>query len=55
MVIAVRRGWAPNGVDRFRELVASRYYDEARIFRIRRVDQPHRLIEWPCHGIGVSQ
>jgi homoserine O-acetyltransferase len=36
IVIAVRRGWAPLGADRFRELVQSGYYDEARFFRIRK-------------------
>ena len=36
VVIAVHRDWAPRGADRFRELVESRYYDEARFFRIRK-------------------
>lgn len=36
IVIAVHRQWAPNGADRFRELVESGYYDEARFFRIRK-------------------
>lgn len=36
IVIDVHRDWAPNGVDRFYELVTSRYYDEAAIFRIRK-------------------
>lgn len=36
IVIAVHRDWAPRGADRFHELVASRYYDEARFFRIRK-------------------
>src|SRR5258708_2179557 len=35
IVIAVHRGWAPNGADRFRQLVEAAYYDEARFFRIR--------------------
>src|SRR5262249_38987852 len=35
IVIAVHRDWAPNGADRFHELVTSGYYDEARFFRIR--------------------
>jgi len=35
IVIAVHRDWAPNGADRFHELVTSAYYDEARFFRIR--------------------
>ncbi len=36
MVIAVHRAWAPNAADRFHELVASGYYDDARFFRIRK-------------------
>jgi homoserine O-acetyltransferase len=36
IVIAVHRGWAPRGADRFRELVESGYYDQARFFRIRK-------------------
>jgi cyclophilin family peptidyl-prolyl cis-trans isomerase len=36
IVIAVHRDWAPNGADRFRELVENGYYDEAAIFRIRK-------------------
>lgn len=36
IVIAVHREWAPNGADRFYELVTSGYYDDARFFRIRK-------------------
>jgi homoserine O-acetyltransferase len=36
IVIAVHRDWAPHGADRFHELVTSGYYDEARVFRIRK-------------------
>ena len=36
IVIAVHRDWAPNGADRFHELVTTGYYDEARFFRIRK-------------------
>jgi cyclophilin family peptidyl-prolyl cis-trans isomerase len=36
IVIDVHRDWAPNGVDRFYELVTSRYYDNAAVFRIRK-------------------
>lgn len=36
IVIAVHRDWAPRGADRFHELVSSGYYDDARIFRIRK-------------------
>jgi homoserine O-acetyltransferase len=36
IVIAVHRDWAPHGADRFYELVTSGYYDDARVFRIRK-------------------
>jgi len=36
IVIDVHRDWAPNGVDRFYELVTSGYYDKAAFFRIRK-------------------
>ena len=36
IVIAVHRDWAPHGADRFHELVTSGYYDDARVFRIRK-------------------
>lgn len=35
IVIECFRDWAPNGADRFYELVRSGYYDDAAIFRIR--------------------
>src|SRR6185503_12311914 len=34
IVIAVHRAWGPNGADRFHELVASRYLDDSRFFRV---------------------
>src|SRR4051812_44793331 len=36
VIIAVHRDWAPQGADRFKELVQSGYYDDARFFRIRK-------------------
>src|SRR5436190_13414245 len=36
IVIAVQRRWAPRAADRFYELVASGYYDDARFFRVRK-------------------
>ena len=36
IVLDVHRDWAPNGVDRFYELVTSGYYDNAAVFRIRK-------------------
>ena len=35
IVLEVRRAWAPNGVDRFYNLVRAGYYDDTAIFRIR--------------------
>jgi len=34
VVIEVHRDWAPNGADRFHELVTSRYFDDSRFFRV---------------------
>jgi len=34
IVIEVHRDWAPNGADRFFELVTSGYYDDNRFFRV---------------------
>jgi len=34
VVIEVRRDWAPQGADRFYDLVRRRYYDGARFFRV---------------------
>ena len=34
IVIAVHREWAPNGADRFHELVTSGYFDDSRFFRV---------------------
>jgi len=34
IVIEVHRDWAPNGADRFYELVTSGYYDDNRFFRV---------------------
>lgn len=36
IVIAVHRDWAPLAADRFHELVEAGYYDDARVFRIRK-------------------
>lgn len=45
-VVDVHRDWAPNGVDRFYELVQSGYYDEARFFRV----VPNFVVQW-----GISK
>jgi cyclophilin family peptidyl-prolyl cis-trans isomerase len=34
IAIAVHRDWAPNGADRFHELVTSGYFDDSRFFRV---------------------
>jgi peptidyl-prolyl cis-trans isomerase A (cyclophilin A) len=36
VVIEVRRAWAPHGADQFFNLVASGYYDDSRVFRVRK-------------------
>ncbi len=33
-IIEVHRDWAPQGADRFRELVAAKYFDDSRFFRV---------------------
>jgi cyclophilin family peptidyl-prolyl cis-trans isomerase len=33
-VVQVNRAWAPNGADRFHELVAQHFFDETRFFRV---------------------
>jgi len=34
IVIQVHRAWAPNGADRFHELVTGGYFDDSRFFRV---------------------
>src|SRR3954466_9290247 len=34
IVVAVHREWAPNGAERFHELVTSHYFDDSRFFRV---------------------
>jgi peptidyl-prolyl cis-trans isomerase A (cyclophilin A) len=41
-VVEVHRQWAPNGADRFYELIQSGYYDEARFFRV----VPNFVVQW---------
>jgi len=33
-VVEARRAWAPHGVDRFHELLRTRYFDQGRFFRV---------------------
>ena len=41
-VVEVHRDWAPNGADRFYELVNNHFYDEARFFRV----VPNFVVQW---------
>ena len=46
IVIECVRAWAPNGADRFYELVKSGYYDDAALFRIR----PKTWVQFGING-----
>jgi peptidyl-prolyl cis-trans isomerase A (cyclophilin A) len=45
-VIEVHRDWAPNGVDRFYNLVKNGYYDGVKFFRV----VPGFVAQWGIHG-----
>ena len=45
-VIQVRRAWAPNGADRFYNLVKSGYYDNCKVFRV----VPYFMAQWGING-----
>jgi peptidyl-prolyl cis-trans isomerase A (cyclophilin A) len=45
-VIEVTRDWAPNGADRFYNLVKGGYYDDTRFFRV----IPGFMVQWGMHG-----
>ena len=45
-VIEVRRGWAPNGADRFYNLVRNGFYDNVRFFRV----IPGFMVQFGIHG-----
>ena len=50
-VIQVNRAWAPNGADRFYNLVKNGYYDNVRFFRV----IPGFMVQFGIHGDpGVS-
>lgn len=69
IVIDVHRDWAPNGADRFYELVTSGYFDDNRFFRVVKGQwaqfgingDPKRAADWrertipddPSHGHSV--
>ena len=45
-VVQVHREWAPNGADRFYNLVKSGFYDDCRFFRV----IPKFAAQWGIHG-----
>jgi len=44
-VLEVHREWAPNGVDRFYELVKNNFFNDARFFRV----VPGFVVQWGIH------
>lgn len=46
VVIALHRDWAPNGVDRFFQLVDASYFDDVRFFRV----VPGFVVQFGMHG-----
>jgi peptidyl-prolyl cis-trans isomerase A (cyclophilin A) len=47
--VQVTRAWAPNGADRFYNLVKNNYYDEVRFFRVLRTPRPF-MAQFGIHG-----
>lgn len=45
-VVEVQREWAPQGADRFHELVKAGFYDECRFFRV----VPGFVVQWGMNG-----
>lgn len=45
-VLEAHRDWAPHGVDRFYDLVRTRYYDDSRFFRV----VPGRWVQFGING-----
>src|SRR6185295_16785282 len=45
-VITVHRAWAPNGADRFYNLVKNGFYDETRFFRV----VPNFMVQFGING-----
>ena len=46
IVIEVQRAWAPNGADRFYNLVKNGYYDDVRFFRV----VPDFMVQFGING-----
>ena len=49
--VEVHRDWAPNGADRFYELVKSGFFDQNRFFRV----VPNFVVQWGIHGDPAVQ
>jgi peptidyl-prolyl cis-trans isomerase A (cyclophilin A) len=49
--VEVHRDWAPNGADRFYELVKSGFFDQNRFFRI----VPNFIVQWGIQGDPAVQ
>ncbi len=49
--VEVHRDWAPNGADRFYELVKSGFFDENRFFRV----VPKFVVQWGIQGDPAVQ
>jgi peptidyl-prolyl cis-trans isomerase A (cyclophilin A) len=49
--VEVHRDWAPNGGDRFYELVKSGFFDDARFFRV----VPNFIVQWGINKDPVVQ
>lgn len=45
-VVEVHRAWAPNGADRFYNMVKSGFFDDTRFFRV----VPDFMVQWGIHG-----
>jgi peptidyl-prolyl cis-trans isomerase A (cyclophilin A) len=48
--VKVTRAWAPQGADRFYNLVKGRFYDGTRFFRV----MPGFIVQWGIHGDGQA-
>ena len=45
-VVEVHRAWAPNGADRFYNMVKNGFFDDCRFFRV----VPDFMVQWGIHG-----